>query len=65
MSRGITFLAPMQIHRMHDNDRSYEDGATNVTGIQSLIEQMYQIIREKSLLKNRFWGDISRFFAIQ
>ena len=47
---------PMRIHRTHDNDRSYDDGATNVTGIQSLIEQMYQIIREKSLLKNRLCG---------
>jgi hypothetical protein len=47
---------PMQIHRTHDNDYCYDDGATNVTGIQSLIEQMYQIIREKSLLKNRLCG---------
>jgi len=46
-------LAPMGIHRTHDNDRSYDDGAINVTGIQTLLEQMYQIIREKSLLKNR------------
>ncbi len=49
-------LAPMRIHVTRDNDRFYDDGATNVTGIQSLIEQMYQIIREKSLLKNRFLG---------
>ncbi len=28
------------------------------------IEQMYQIIKEKSLLRNRFFGDMSRFFAI-
>jgi hypothetical protein len=46
-------LSPIRIHATHDNDRCYDDGATNVTGIQSLIEQMYQIIREKSLLKNR------------
>ncbi len=56
MSRGSTFLALMRIHRTHDKDRFYDDGATNVTGIQSLIEQMYQIIREKSLLKNRLCG---------
>ncbi len=55
-SRGSTFLALMRIHRTHDNDRFYDDGATNVTGIQSQIEQMYQIIREKSLLKNRLCG---------
>ena len=47
---------PMRIHRTHENDRSYDDGATNVTGIQTLIEQMYQIIKEKSLLKNRLCG---------
>ncbi len=46
----------MRIHATRDNDRFYDEGATNVTGIQSLIEQMYQIIREKSLLKNRFLG---------
>ena len=49
-------LAPMRIHATHDNDRFYGDSATNVTGIQSLLEQMYQIIREKSLLKNRLCG---------
>jgi hypothetical protein len=53
-SRGLTFLAPMRIHRTHDKDRSYDDGATRVTDIQTMLEQMYQIIREKSLLKNRF-----------
>ena len=46
----------MRIHATHDNGRFYDDGATNVTGIQSLIEQMYQIIKEKSLLKNRLCG---------
>ena len=46
-------LSPMRIHRTHDNDRFYDDSATNVTGIHYLMEQMYQIIREKSLLKNR------------
>lgn len=46
----------MRIHGKHDNDCFYDDGATNETGISSLIEQMYQIIREKSLLKNRFLG---------
>jgi hypothetical protein len=46
----------MRIHRTHDIDRCYDNSATKVTGIQSLIEQMYQIIREKSLLKNRFLG---------
>jgi hypothetical protein len=55
-SRGSTFLAPIRIHATRDNDRSYDDGATRVTGIQSLLEQMYQIIREKSLLKNRLCG---------
>ena len=47
---------PTQIHRAHDNDCCYDDGTTNVTGIQSLMEQMYQIITEKSLLKNRLFG---------
>ncbi len=47
---------PMRIHRTHDKDHSYDDCATRVTGIQTQIEQMYQIIREKSLLKNRFCG---------
>ncbi len=46
----------MRIHATHDNDRFYDDYATRVTGIQSMIEQMYQIIREKSLLKNRLCG---------
>ena len=55
-SRGSTFLTPMQIHATHDNDCCYDDSSTNVTGIQSQIEQMYQIITEKSLLKNRLCG---------
>ena len=62
MDRQETHESRIDVPRPHENtqnarqDRSYDDGATNVTGIQSLIEQMYQIIREKSLLKNRLCG---------
>ncbi len=42
---------------MHDNDLSHNDCATSVTGTQSLLEQMYQIINEKILVEEPFfWG---------
>ena len=46
----------MDRQETHDNDCCYDDSSTNVTVIHYLMEQMYQIITEKSLLKYRFLG---------
>jgi hypothetical protein len=58
MGRRTSILAPMRVHGTHDNDLSYDDCATSVTGTQSLLEQMYQIIHEKIPVEEPFfWRD--------
>jgi len=45
----------MRVQGTHDNDRSYDDCATSVTGIQSMLEQMYQISNEKFPVEEPFF----------